>query len=1302
MITVLSWNVRSLSPSRTRQKIISFLLPFLSKPSILLLQEHHLSEEQTHDLLSVLPSAIIYSKHVITLLSREIYAALSSEPYWSVSADQRLISAYLDFGNNQRLWVHNMYAPPGSQQRAGFFAGLAFPPSGGVPSIIGGDLNDCPDPSIDRKLQSASHGHHWATLVSQLPGEFLDTIRLFQPTSPCFTRPHRRNDGTTLSWSRIDHILVSINLADSMRAARIEYSAGGSDHRPVEIRLDFAITPPPSATTALPVTSACIQRIHPATFRDPTFAAAVATEIGVVLASAAAAAASAPDFVWERLRRHLAGFASRYARTTAADRRTQLAEAVRTIQDLEALPALSSPQQAILSSATRAAYAVHQTHLETLTLRARLPRVLDPATEARTLEDRCRRTLDRSTFARIRLADGSTTTNIDVALATADEHFTQIFTPAEQDPARIATARGDLLSHLRASTAESDVRFARRIPPDLADRLDQPFTEAEVLAAVRASPSSSSPGPSGLPYEFYKQSSHALVPLLTAAFNASWERGELSRAQLTAQVRLLKKQKPGLDETALASYRPIALREADYRLLARVLVARVNPALQAALPATQVGFVPKRRSADAGRHLQFLLEELRHLDLPHAALLSLDQEKAYDLVDHDWIFACYDAYGFGPRILSLLRAIYDGQRLTARYNVNGFLSPGVKLRTGLPQGDPLSCASWVLCFQPFLDALTLRKIALSIPSPLNALRPEILTVVAFADDSVMLCSSISSSLPALHRLSDDWRLASNGRLNAAKTEALAVGALAKSDALAATVRWSDSEGYATWAGFPLTAGLPPDSFYALLLGKIQRRLNSLASIYTSRRARAIIVNSHGIARSLHLLSFAPAPSAFLHELRNVLLNYIWGSRTARHAVNAEHVFRPVSLGGLGALDPVAFDTANSLRFLDHALVNPDILWYDLALSSFARATPSFAPTTLPLVLRPAAAALWSLFRPRKAALVASSSENRFWGAIATAANQRVLQLNVALLTRSSLLSLPPLLLVDKPALRSIKSLAQLYYQSAPRLGISAGFATLPPLSPDDARFHHGLRAARFAWLTHVLSSDSLSRLLPVLASPLPLPAPTTLPPSAFSILGLPHGFSAADARRSIAERAEPCPLSPRLASYLPSPLSASVLQRVWRWIRAPPATPREADSHWLILHGALVTRRRLFVMGLAASELCVICASSSVDTLVHALFECSHSAAFWSALTALLAEHVSPAFDSFTMTPGELLLGVPTLDALSPAKTGPLLRAMVGILFQTLLNERWARIRAEQPSPSSRAPEDLASCAFITLAARLG
>ncbi|GAA5979065.1 hypothetical protein JCM10908_002793 [Rhodotorula pacifica] len=559
----------------------------------------------------------------------------------------------------------------------------------------------------------------------------------------------------------------------------------------------------------------------------------------------------------------------------------------------------------------------------------------------------------------------------------------------------------------------------------------------------------------------------------------------------------------------------------------------------------------------------------------------------------------------------------------------------------------------------------------------------------------------SRSSLSLFSLAEDWRLATNGRLNPSKTEALPIGALAKADPVAYTVRWSAEEGYATWAGFPLTAGVPPASFHALVVAKIKKRLDALGGLYTSRRARALIANIHGLSRSLHLLSFSPAPPAALRNLRQILLDYVWGSQTARHAVKADYVFLPTSQGGLGLLDPVTFDTANSLRFLDQALTNPSVMWYDLAIASYSRLTASAAATTLPEGTSTPEATLWTILRSTKTLSDFSSSTHLFWRSIAAAGRAYPPAVNITHLSTSSILSLPPALFSSAPSLRSVKSLAHLYYQSAPGAGLPPGLYSLPLSDPNHANNKSGLRLARHTWLTHVLSVPLLQYLLPISALPLQFPQPSSPAPHAFLILGLCHGYSAADARRTIALRAEPCHLSSRFASYLPGLLAASVRERVWRWICDPPATPREADSHWLILHGALLTRRRLFKMNLADADLCVICSANRVDSLEHALFECTHSAAFWTAYTALLSAHVSPAFTSFTMAPGELLLGVPTLDALSPAKSRPLLRAMVGIGFQTVIDERWARLRAENPTSSSRSAEELASCAFTALAARL-
>ncbi|GAA5977673.1 hypothetical protein JCM11641_001374 [Rhodosporidiobolus odoratus] len=241
------------------------------------------------------------------------------------------------------------------------------------------------------------------------------------------------------------------------------------------------------------------------------------------------------------------------------------------------------------------------------------------------------------------------------------------------------------------------------------------------------------------------------------------------------------------------------------------------------------------------------------------------------------------------------------------------------LKFAPPLGDPLSFASWLISFQPFLDALVLRKIALSLPSPISVTRSDIITSVAFANDTTLAIPSLSAALPLLEQLAVDWKAASNGRLNTEKTVVLPVGDQAGADPLAGIVAWVGVEGFATWAGFPLSASSPPDAYYASLLSRIQHRLTRAIGIYSSHRSQVIYANTHILSLSLHLLSFHPAPSSFLHGLEHALLAFVWGG-TKDHpyrkgAVKKEFVFLPTLKGGLGLLSPYDFDRANTLCFL---------------------------------------------------------------------------------------------------------------------------------------------------------------------------------------------------------------------------------------------------------------------------------------------------------------------------------------------------------------------------------------------------
>ena len=65
--------------------------------------------------------------------------------------------------------------------------------------------------------------------------------------------------------------------------------------------------------------------------------------------------------------------------------------------------------------------------------------------------------------------------------------------------------------------------------------------EQEVSESIKETKSGSAPGPDGLPYEFYKQFSPSLVPILTRAFNWYIQEKAFPLSYRKALTRLIPK-----------------------------------------------------------------------------------------------------------------------------------------------------------------------------------------------------------------------------------------------------------------------------------------------------------------------------------------------------------------------------------------------------------------------------------------------------------------------------------------------------------------------------------------------------------------------------------------------------------------------------------------------------------------------------------------------------------------------------------------------------------------------------------------
>ncbi|KAK4698388.1 hypothetical protein P7C70_g7889, partial [Phenoliferia sp. Uapishka_3] len=496
----------------------------------------------------------------------------------------------------------------------------------------------------------------------------------------------------------------------------------------------------------------------------------------------------------------------------------------------------------------------------------------------------------------------------------------------------------------------------RSLSKEDAEMLEEPFTEEEVERSIGRQKNGRSPGASGLPYEFWKTFKDEFTPHLTELFNANWDEERSTTHDLLSLIRLIYKLgKPGANPSNLMYQRPVSLKESYVKIKTSCIVKRLNKVLRHVIPPSQAGFIPGRISADSAVHLHFLIDYFRRNPDEEVLFLSLDQEKAYDKVDHGWILECCAAIGCGPRFLSLMRTLLATGEANARVILNGFLTKPVLLHQGVGQGDGLSCPTYLISFQPFIDALSLRAISsILVKSPFSLPRISTLTTLSFADEVLTTITN-----PAAHgllvTLAADWLSASGGSLMVDKSRQLHMNPKPNSRLLFPNVKeWKRDEIW-IWVGFPFSAEGDVHHYWEARLVSLIKSLNYGNAFHLSLRSRVQYTNTRVYARFHHVLdAFAP-PDTFFKTLESKAVDFIWGKKKGKkkvHRVSRKKVCDPRASGGLALVGLQELNRTARLKFWDW-YAEGDRIWVGLARHSLAHHASSldnhshsFSPFTL--------------------------------------------------------------------------------------------------------------------------------------------------------------------------------------------------------------------------------------------------------------------------------------------------------------------------------------------------------------------
>ena len=245
---------------------------------------------------------------------------------------------------------------------------------------------------------------------------------------------------------------------------------------------------------------------------------------------------------------------------------------------------------------------------------------------------------------------------------------------AALDSAYVYKTFNDLLN--RDSHVEAD-SFDNVPSVPVREELDDVIHIEEVSRAVKQMKCNKACGGDGIPAEVYKHGGTTLVHRL---FQKIWDNEEVPQELKDASIVTIFKKG---NRTECGNYRGISLLSVARKILAKVLLNRLQHLSESIIPETECGFRPGRGSTGMIFSARQVQEKCREQgrDL---CLAFIDLTKAFDSVNREALWAFLERLGCPPKFVSITRQLHEGMKGCVLYD--GDQSGSFNINTGAKQG----------------------------------------------------------------------------------------------------------------------------------------------------------------------------------------------------------------------------------------------------------------------------------------------------------------------------------------------------------------------------------------------------------------------------------------------------------------------------------------------------------------------------------------------------------------------------------------------------------------------------------------
>ncbi|MBN3289039.1 LIN1 transcriptase, partial [Polypterus senegalus] len=847
-VNFVSWNVKGLNHELKRKKVLSHLTGLNAK--IVFLQETHLLSKDQFRLQKDWTGQMFHSSFTkktrgVGILIHRTVPFVASDVV--LDPEGRYVMVMGDLSNCKMILI-NVYAPNVDDKE--FIQNLfaSIPNLNTHKLIMAGDFNCVLNPLLDKTSSTGGTATNTAKIITKFITDhnLSDPWRFLNPNS----RTYSFYSPVHHCYSRIDYFFIDNNFLPKIKSCKYD-AIVISDHAPMILELKLLS----------PIHSPRRWRLNPLLLADENCTEFISKQIEFFLETNTSPEISA-GILWETLKAFLRGQIISYLSHRNKSEAKKVAEIKSEITKIDEeharLPSetLHKRRQALHSELNL----LTTKETEQLIYKSRHHYYEHGEKANKLLAQQIHKQEVRNAISVITNTNGDKIIEHKNIMCTFRDYYKSLYTTEFKE---------DNIQ----SNAFLDKLQIPQIDAISVEELDKPLSLSELLDAIKSLQGGKAAGPDGYPAEFYKKFSAQLAPLLLATFTEARDNQSLPQTFRQALITVFPKQNKDLLQCA--SYRPISLLNNDVKILSKIIARRMEKVLPSIISQDQTGFIRGRHLSSNLRRLFNVIYSPTKSNTPEI-LLSLDAEKAFDMIEWKYLFTILEKFGFGPNICAWIKLLYTNPE--ASVCINNICSDYFKLERGTRQGCPLS---------PLLFAIAIEPLAIHCRNTdqIKGISREGLEqkISLYADDMVLYISDPENSVPAVLAALTEFQKLSGLRINLNKSVLFPVNSQAYNIRLD-TLPFIIAEQF-KYLGVNITSkhkALYQQNF-VVCMEKIKQDLHRWSTLHLTLAGRINTVKMNILPKLLFLFQNIPIyiNKSFFKQLDSTITSFIWNSKHPR-------------------------------------------------------------------------------------------------------------------------------------------------------------------------------------------------------------------------------------------------------------------------------------------------------------------------------------------------------------------------------------------------------------------------------------